>query len=91
MFFIGCSQKSRESTENGGIWSEHEDPLTRPDRIRTVKGFVAKEPVKGHMVSILSMTLTGSQILFLTFHSSTRSTWSKGSNSMKIFLRTLSS
>ncbi|KAJ6838839.1 uncharacterized protein M6B38_319320 [Iris pallida] len=33
------------------ICSDHEECMTRPERIKISKGFVAREPVKGHMAS----------------------------------------
>lgn len=57
-FFLGSPQAPTGSMDDGGIWSEHEDPAARPDRIKTFKGFVAKEPVKGHMVSLLNRPIS---------------------------------
>ncbi|XP_078446611.1 RNA demethylase ALKBH10B-like [Wolffia australiana] len=49
----GSSPASQGSTDNAGIWSDREDRVARPDRIKTVKGFVAKERAKGHMVNVV--------------------------------------
>ncbi|KAK3005894.1 hypothetical protein RJ639_017760 [Escallonia herrerae] len=45
------SQEVHPSLENILICSNHEDCQARCDQIKMTKGFVAKEPVKGHMAS----------------------------------------
>ncbi|XP_020688106.1 RNA demethylase ALKBH10B [Dendrobium catenatum] len=40
-------------TENDQICTHHEECVTRPEKIKFFKGFVAKEPVKGHMVNVV--------------------------------------
>ncbi|XP_077218474.1 RNA demethylase ALKBH10B-like isoform X2 [Tasmannia lanceolata] len=47
------SQEGQFSSQNIQICSENEDLERRLDRIKTTKGFVAKEPVKGHMVNVV--------------------------------------
>ncbi|KAI3948125.1 hypothetical protein MKX01_014724 [Papaver californicum] len=39
--------------ENIQICSNHDDCETRRDNIKMTKGFIAKEPVKGHMVNVV--------------------------------------
>ncbi|XP_010255802.1 PREDICTED: uncharacterized protein LOC104596380 isoform X2 [Nelumbo nucifera] len=48
----GC-QEEQLPLENIRICSNHEDCETRRARIKTTKGFIAKEPVKGHMVNVV--------------------------------------
>ncbi|CAA7400047.1 unnamed protein product [Spirodela intermedia] len=68
----GSPQAPTGSMEDAEIWSEHDDPAARPDRIKTFKGFVAKEPVKGHMVNVVKGLklyediFTGSELSKLT-------------------------
>ncbi|KAK2990532.1 hypothetical protein RJ640_019812 [Escallonia rubra] len=45
------SQEVHPTLENILICSNHEDCQARCDQIKMTKGFVAKEPVKGHMAS----------------------------------------
>lgn len=40
-------------SENDQICTDHEECLARPEKIKTYKGFVAKESVKGHMVNVV--------------------------------------
>ncbi|XP_072984853.1 RNA demethylase ALKBH10B-like [Typha latifolia] len=47
------SQGEQNLLENVQICSDHEDCMARPERIKTLKGFVAKESVKGHMVNVV--------------------------------------
>ncbi|XP_072974665.1 RNA demethylase ALKBH10B-like [Typha angustifolia] len=47
------SQGEHTLLENVQICSNHEDCTVRLDRIKTMKGFVAKESVKGHMVNVV--------------------------------------
>ncbi|MQL72411.1 hypothetical protein Taro_004751 [Colocasia esculenta] len=49
----GSPEEEVDSLEHVAICYDHEDCATRPDRIKTFKGFVAKEPVKGHMVNVV--------------------------------------
>ncbi|GAB2234340.1 hypothetical protein Droror1_Dr00003588 [Drosera rotundifolia] len=47
------SQESQATPEPIEICDDHEDCETRRERIKMTKGFVAKEPVKGHMVNVV--------------------------------------
>ncbi|KAK1294615.1 hypothetical protein QJS10_CPA16g01464 [Acorus calamus] len=48
------SQSSNPSSDNlQSLCSDHDDCTTRPTRIKTSRGFIAKEPVKGHMVNVV--------------------------------------
>eukprot|EP00262_Sarcandra_glabra_P018714 TRINITY_DN6809_c0_g1_i1.p1 TRINITY_DN6809_c0_g1~~TRINITY_DN6809_c0_g1_i1.p1 ORF type:complete len:402 (+),score=62.20 TRINITY_DN6809_c0_g1_i1:164-1369(+) len=49
----GGSQGGHLSLEKVQICSNHEDCLQRLASIKITKGFVAKEPVKGHMVNVV--------------------------------------
>ncbi|XP_077240628.1 RNA demethylase ALKBH10B-like [Tasmannia lanceolata] len=49
----GGSQEGQLSSEHIHICSGNEDWERRLDRIKTTKGFVAKEPVKGNMVNVV--------------------------------------
>ncbi|XP_038988648.1 RNA demethylase ALKBH10B-like [Phoenix dactylifera] len=49
----GGSQGEHTSVENVQICSDHEHCVARPDSIKILKGFVAKEAVKGHMVNVV--------------------------------------
>nr|CAD1833684.1 unnamed protein product [Ananas comosus var. bracteatus] len=51
----GAEEGSQEhtSSEYVQICSNHDDCLARPDRMKILKGFVAKESVKGHMVNVV--------------------------------------
>lgn len=44
-------QSSLTSDDNVQICTDHDQCVTRRERIKTCKGFMAKEPVKGHMAS----------------------------------------
>ncbi|XP_057965640.1 RNA demethylase ALKBH10B [Malania oleifera] len=48
-----AGSQSQPTLENTQICSNHEDCGARSARIKLTKGFVAKEPVKGHMVNVL--------------------------------------
>ncbi|KAI3845736.1 hypothetical protein MKX03_007444 [Papaver bracteatum] len=64
-FCIVCETEKvfseRKASEKGGylpeesiqICSNHDDCETRRDNIKMTKGFIAKEPVKGHMVNVV--------------------------------------
>ena len=45
------STESQPASENIGICGNHEECKGRSAQIKLTKGFVAKEPVKGHMAS----------------------------------------
>lgn len=47
------SHSQHASSEHTEICSNHEDCGARAAQIKLTKGFVAKEPVKGHMVNVL--------------------------------------
>ncbi|XP_028119755.1 RNA demethylase ALKBH10B-like [Camellia sinensis] len=47
------SQEVQPTVENIDLCSNHEDCEARRDQIKMTKGFVAKEPVKGHMVNVV--------------------------------------
>ncbi|KAJ3687576.1 hypothetical protein LUZ61_016740 [Rhynchospora tenuis] len=47
------SQGDQSMTENFHLCMDHEDCMTRPERIKILKGFVAKESVKGHTVNVV--------------------------------------
>ncbi|KAJ6821466.1 uncharacterized protein M6B38_392400 [Iris pallida] len=47
----GSEEAQAASLECVTICSDHEECMTRPERIKISKGFVAREPVKGHMAS----------------------------------------
>ncbi|KAL3849830.1 hypothetical protein ACJIZ3_011712 [Penstemon smallii] len=47
------SQEVQQSLEDTDICSNHEDCEARHAKIKTIKGFVAKEPLKGHMVNVV--------------------------------------
>ncbi|KAG1327844.1 RNA demethylase ALKBH10B [Cocos nucifera] len=49
----GGSQGEDTSVEHVQICADHEEFVARPDRIKILKGFVAKEAVKGHMVNVV--------------------------------------
>ncbi|XP_010905740.1 RNA demethylase ALKBH10B [Elaeis guineensis] len=49
----GGSHGEETSVEHVQICADHEDFVSRPDRIKILKGFVAKEAVKGHMVNVV--------------------------------------
>ncbi|KAK9281888.1 hypothetical protein L1049_004795 [Liquidambar formosana] len=49
----GGSQEVQPTLENIEICSNHEECETRSAQIKMTKGFVAKEPVKGHMVNVV--------------------------------------
>ncbi|KAG1371050.1 RNA demethylase ALKBH10B [Cocos nucifera] len=49
----GSQGEEHTSVENVQICSDHENCVARPDRIKILKGFVAKEAVKGHMVNVV--------------------------------------
>ncbi|KAF3336936.1 2OG-Fe(II) oxygenase superfamily [Carex littledalei] len=46
-------QGDQSMTENFHLCTDHEDCMTRPERIKILKGFVAKESIKGHMVNVV--------------------------------------
>uniref|UniRef100_A0ACD5TH39 Uncharacterized protein n=1 Tax=Avena sativa TaxID=4498 RepID=A0ACD5TH39_AVESA len=47
------SQGDHSLPESYPICSDHEDCISRPERIKIQKGFMAKESVKGHMVNVV--------------------------------------
>ncbi|KAJ9696302.1 hypothetical protein PVL29_008502 [Vitis rotundifolia] len=47
------STESQPTSENSGICGNHEECGGRSTQIKLTKGFVAKEPVKGHMVNVV--------------------------------------
>ncbi|KAG9457454.1 hypothetical protein H6P81_001962 [Aristolochia fimbriata] len=47
------SHLENSSSESIQIFSDNEDNKERPTRNKITKGFVAKEPVKGHMVNVV--------------------------------------
>ncbi|XP_068660623.1 RNA demethylase ALKBH10B-like isoform X1 [Aristolochia californica] len=47
------SHVENSSSESFQFFSDNEDNKERPTRIKITKGFVAKEPVKGHMVNVV--------------------------------------
>lgn len=47
------STESQPTSENIGICGNHEECGGRSTQIKLTKGFVAKEPVKGHMVNVV--------------------------------------
>lgn len=68
----GGSQEARPTLENIQLCSNHEECETRPTQIKTTKGFVAREPVKGQMVNavrglkLYEDIFTDSELLKLT-------------------------
>ncbi|XP_006850838.2 uncharacterized protein LOC18440637 isoform X1 [Amborella trichopoda] len=46
-------QERKCPSENISIFSGHEDCRQRPARIKTTKGFIANELIKGHMVNVV--------------------------------------
>ncbi|KAL1816646.1 hypothetical protein ACET3Z_019220 [Daucus carota] len=50
---IGGSQNGQPKFENLELYSINEDCETHHAQIKVCKGFVAKEPVKGHMVNVV--------------------------------------
>lgn len=53
----GTGEEQNGGMEEAQICSNHEECAARKERIRTCKGFVAREPVKGHMASSISTSL----------------------------------
>ena len=54
VFLVAGSQDERSACawlEKAMICSDHEECAARAEMIKTRKGFVAREPVKGHMAS----------------------------------------
>lgn len=49
----GGSQEVEPTLENIEICTNHEECEARPAQIKLTKGFVAKEPVKGHMMNVV--------------------------------------
>ncbi|CAM8893202.1 unnamed protein product [Rhodiola kirilowii] len=49
----GGSQGTHSTVENIELCSNHEDCEARPTQIKLTKGFIAREPVKGHMVNVV--------------------------------------
>ncbi|KAG0483426.1 hypothetical protein HPP92_011510 [Vanilla planifolia] len=49
----GASQEEQTLSQNDQICMNHEECAARAEKIKTRKGFVAKEPVKGHMVNVV--------------------------------------
>ncbi|CAM8889414.1 unnamed protein product [Rhodiola kirilowii] len=47
------SQGTHSTVENIELCSNHEDCEARPTQIKLTKGFIAREPVKGHMVNVV--------------------------------------
>ncbi|KAL3517536.1 hypothetical protein ACH5RR_020125 [Cinchona calisaya] len=47
------SQEVQPTLENSDICSNHEGCEARAEQIKITKGFVAREPVKGHMVNVV--------------------------------------
>ncbi|GAB2281366.1 hypothetical protein Dimus_015962 [Dionaea muscipula] len=52
-FFYSGTQGVHAIPEHIEICDDHDDCGTRRERIKMTKGFVAKEPVKGHMVNVV--------------------------------------
>ncbi|WOL16397.1 hypothetical protein Cni_G25184 [Canna indica] len=48
----GC-QEEQASQEKMSACADHEDVEPRPERIKILKGFMAKESIKGHMVNVV--------------------------------------
>ncbi|KAJ3676323.1 hypothetical protein LUZ60_003735 [Juncus effusus] len=65
------SQGDQSMTENFQLCTDHEDCISRPERIKILKGFIAKESIKGHMVNVVKGLkiyediFTGSELLKL--------------------------
>jgi mRNA N6-methyladenine demethylase len=53
------SQGDQSMAENFHLCTDHEDCVTRSEHIKILKGFVAKESVKGHMVIPLKISNVG--------------------------------
>ncbi|WOL03204.1 hypothetical protein Cni_G11924 [Canna indica] len=49
----GGSQEEQTSLDSVNICADQEGNLLRPERIKLIKGFMAKESVKGHMVNVV--------------------------------------
>lgn len=49
----GSQEVQQSSLQNTEICSNHEACEARRDQIKIMKGFIAKEPVKGHMVNVV--------------------------------------
>ncbi|GMH20488.1 hypothetical protein Nepgr_022329 [Nepenthes gracilis] len=47
------SQEAQATLEHTAICDNHKDCVARREQIKMTKGFVAKEPVKGHMVNVV--------------------------------------
>ena len=61
--FNAGSHEVQANLDHTEICDNHEDCLARREQIKITKGFVAKEPVKGHMAS--SSVENQKRILFI--------------------------